>query len=822
MEFEGQQLWPPHENGRVVFLLDCLTYIERRILKEEIARQRPTGADYTVISLGLRKHRPQDPGLVALRQLVGDVERQGLVSTYFQPVRVSWLTKPIRDGRSVSLKDLVIGETSDPGFVKQHLIYKRSPKPYRLVAAEGADISDLKKSLLDRSPQAKPQGEVLVQHIFRSAFLSLERSERPVKGSRYKIPRMVAEEVLGKPEVVERLNEISLETGKNRDAVEKEARECLKEMSAQHTPAAMDTIAALGRFMYTRGFDEGIEFKDGDLERIRELLAEHPVAFLMTHKSHIDGVLLMTVFHDYNLTPVHIFGGINMNFFGLGSLLKRSGTVFLRRSFQDDPVYKQLFKSYIDYLGEKRFPLLWALEGTRSRTGKLMPPRYGLLNYVINAHLRAQSADLMLIPISIVYDQVPEVGDYDRLQLGGKKRPESASWFMQYISGLKNPNGKIHVRFGEGVKVSDHLPIGQADAVLENRDLQKIAFQLSVDANNSTPITVTSLITFVMLTHGHQALTFGEIFEELRPLVGFLRGLDVPMTLDVDKASTNTLRTSLEKLTVTGIVNTCSEGTEPVYSIELDSGRSAAYYRNGMIHFLVTSAIADLALLAVTEDANGKAVDQVHEDALYIRDLLKYEFFFEDSKAFIVKMEQELKLRVPRWKSVIRRGPAAIRSMFRNDIACLLGHGTLRPFLESYLLLAEALTMMSTDEPVDKKALVNKALGLGKQRLMQKRLFCEESISSSHFDNAIKIAESRGLLLQGENVEMGRQQLVSELSELTARTRFLNSVSEARSYVRGARYIPMPDAEAEAADDQEGRETDTLKSVSDGDTVPAS
>lgn len=788
MDNNGDQLWPEHHSGRVIFLLDCLTYIERRILKEEIAKQRPMGADYAMISLGLRKHKPLDPGLTALRELVADIERQDIEDVYFQPVRVSWVTKSMRDGRTVSLKDILSGDTSDPGFIKQHLIYKRSPKPYQLVRALGADISGLRETLLERDSGATPKGERLVQHIFRSAFIALERSERPVKGSRYKIPRMVMDEVLGKPEVVEKLNEITLDTGKNRDAVEKEARDCLKEMAAQHTPAAIDAIAALGRFMYTRGFDEGIEFRDGDLDRIRELLAEYPVAFLMTHKSHIDGVMLMTLFHDYDLTPVHIFGGINMNFFGLGALLKRSGTVFLRRSFQDDPIYKQLFKSYIDYLGEKRFPLLWALEGTRSRTGKLMPPRYGLLNYVINAHLRAQSSELMLIPITIVYDQVPEVGDYDRLQLGAKKRPESASWFMQYLSGLKNPNGKIHVRFGDGVKVSDHLPIGQADITLENRDLQKIAFQLAVDANNATPVTVTSLITYIMLSRGHQALTFSEVYEGLRPLVRFLRDLDVPMTLDVDKASPATLKTSLEKLTVTGIVNTCSEGSEPVYSIELDTGRSAAYYRNGMIHFLVTSAIADLALLAVTDDANGQALEQVHEDALYIRDLLKYEFFFEDSKAFLVKMEQELKLRMPRWKSVIRRGPSAIRSMFRNNIGFILGHGTLRPFLESYLLVAEALLIMPTDEPVDKKALVNKALGIGKQRLMQQRLFCEESISSSHFDNAVKIAESRGLLIQGgDEVEAGRRQLVSELSELAARTRFLNSVTEARRFVQSAR-----------------------------------
>ena len=91
---------------------------------------------------------------------------------------------------------------------------------------------------------------------------------------------------------------------------------------------------------------------------------------------------------DRNQPMPLTFGGINLNTFGIGALAKRAGVIFLRRSFQDNEVYKSTFRRYIDYLIEKRFSLLWALEGTRSRTGKLLPPRYGLFNYVIEAILR--------------------------------------------------------------------------------------------------------------------------------------------------------------------------------------------------------------------------------------------------------------------------------------------------------------------------------------------------------------------------------------------------------------------------------------------------
>ena len=316
--------------------------------------------------------------------------------------------------------------------------------------------------------------------------------------------------------------------------------------------------------------------------------------------------MLVTMFHDLDLTPLHFFGGINMNFLGLGTLMKKSGAIFIRRSFQDNAVYKAVFRCYIDYLGEKRFPLLWAMEGTRSRTGKLMPLRYGMINYVVSAYVRDNSPDLVLMPIAVSYDQVPEVGDYDALQAGARKRPESASWFVQYIRRLKKPHGKIHVRFGHGVKLSDFVDIRDPDAGVSQRDVQKIAFALAVDVNSVTPITVNSLITYVLLAHGHQALTMDELVGELAPLREWIRLSALPTTTDVARWDETIVDRSLQLLGSHGVVEIDRTGLEPVYAIAASAARKAAYYRNGMIHYPVRSAIAELSLLAVT--ATGEEV----------------------------------------------------------------------------------------------------------------------------------------------------------------------------------------------------------------------
>jgi glycerol-3-phosphate O-acyltransferase len=461
--------------------------------------------------------------------------------------------------------------------------------------------------------------------------------------------------------------------------------------------------------------------------------------------------------------------------------MKRSGAIFIRRSFQDNAVYKAVFRSYIDYLGEKRFPVLWALEGTRSRTGKLMPLRFGLISYVVSAYLRVNAPDLVLMPIAVNYDQVPEVGDYDAMQAGAGKRPESASWFVQYVRRLKSPHGKIHVRFGAGVRLSDFVDVGQPPATPDPRVIRRIAFALAVDVNRVTPITVNSLIAYVMLAHGHQALTLAELAEELTPLRAWIRVRELPTTADVARWDSAILVRSLQMLGAHGVVQTERTGLEPVYAVASSAARQAAYYRNGMIHFMVPSAIAELALLAVT--ATGEeALQQLHREALHLRELLKFEFPFEGRQDFVRSLERELDTRCAGWRTRLGHGNAGARELLAS-MGLIFAHGTLRPFLEAYLLVAELLAFLPHSEPLDSKTLLARSHSLGRQRLLQQCIKCEESVSSSYFENAIALAGRRGLLGTAPDVTAGRQLLLQELATAVSGTRWLASLAESRHLV---------------------------------------
>ena len=765
--------WPDRQ--RVLFLLDRDTRIERKILEQLVEQHRPAGTEATTIRVSLRR---EVPFAREVRELMEATE--GSRNLYIVPLRVTWFPIGANRQRKILVRDLLTGNTYNPGSIRQRVIWRRSPSPYRVVVAEGASVEELESRFLEKNP-VDDSRRAFASFVLKAAFLALERGERKIKGSRYKIPKLFPHEVIGPQSRVQPvLEQLSESSGRSLEELREEAAKCLEEMRADHTAIAVDRMASFGRYLYTRGFDPEIDLLPEDLERVRMLVSEQPVAFVFTHKSHIDGFMLLTLFYDNDLPPVHAFAGINMKMRGLGTFFKQAGSIFLRRSFQGDPVYKAVFKSYIDYLGQNRFPLMWALEGTRSRIGKLMPPRYGLLNYVVSAYSHGDASDVLFLPISAIYDQVPEIGDFDAIQGGARKRPESTTWFMQYISGLKEPHGKIHVRFGKGVALSELSGAATTNDGDRDRVVQKLAFRLSVEANNVTPVTPIAVITFVLLAHGHRALTRSELVKELWAILKLIHKMDLPKTADLATPQAESLERSLDLLERRKVVAVFREGEEPVYAIAAGAGRTAAYYRNGMIHFFVNGAIADVALLFVNSNERRPAIDQFHEAALALRDLLKFEFFFEETDEFLASLDAQLDLRSPDWRMDLDAGEANLVLLLGN-LDPLLGHAVLRPFFEGYLMVAEYLERCGIDASADQAALVQGALRLGKQRLHQQRMHCEESLSINYFENAVKIAEYRGLLVHNETTEGGRRAFRDELAGLVNKVRRLASAAEARS-----------------------------------------
>jgi len=217
----------------------------------------------------------------------------------------------------------------------------------------------------------------------------------------------------------------------------------------------------------------------------------------------------------------------------------------------------------------------------------------------------------------------------------------------------------------------------------------------------------------------------------------------------------------------------------PVYAVPTTAATAAAYYRNSCVHFFVPSAIAELALQHVAGLDGCEPLAAFRAEALRVRDLLKFEFFFDDKEAFLHSMESQLSQRAPEWRDHLA-SPHEIGELLES-LDPLLAPGTLRPFVEAYWVLADALLREDPAQPLAPKPFLKRCVALGQQRVRQRRVASEESASRAYFEPALKLAENRGLLT-GDAVELqaGRKRFAAELAGLVARIDRLALLAERR------------------------------------------
>jgi len=496
---------------------------------------------------------------------------------------------------------------------------------------------------------------------------------------------------------------------------------------------------------------------------MRKIVRDHPSMLLWTHKTYLDGMVIPKVLYENDFPMPHMFGGANIAFAGMGYMLRRAGGIFIRRSFQDNPLYKLTLRHYIGYLMEKRFPMNWAFEGTRSRLGKLMPPRYGLLKYVLEACHTTDARNIHIIPISISYDLIRDVEEYATEQTGRGKGAESLSWFIGYIRSLAKPMGKVYMDIGKPV-ILERAPDPD-----DRLALSKIAFQIAVEANNVTPITFPSLVTMSLLGAAPKALTEDEMVEDLGALLAWAEARKLRISSDFERAYADQMDGLLGIMIDEGIVSRYDQGPEIIYGIALEQHPVASYYRNTIIHFFVNKAIIELSLIKASESEGDGALEVFWAEVEYLRDLFKFEFFYAPSEEFQRDIRADLDSYDSNWEALIGQGSVGALQLLKSMLP-LVSHATLLTYAEAYSVVIGVLARLDASETLDKETCVADALHLGQQAYLQRRISSESSIGKLLFSNGFKMLEHRQLTEGGdESVAQGRRDLARELRELLRR-----------------------------------------------------
>jgi glycerol-3-phosphate O-acyltransferase len=451
-----------------------------------------------------------------------------------------------------------------------------------------------------------------------------------------------------------------------------------------------------------------------------------------------------------------------MNFAAFGALAKRSGAIFLRRSFKHDAVYKLVLQHYIDYLVAQRVPLSWSIEGTRSRTGMLMPPKLGLIQWVLDAYRRVSCDDVLLVPVAISFDQIAEIDDYVAMQRGLPKRKESLKWFVDYVAGMRVPHGRIFVRFAEPVGLADNVDVSASLLHGESAQIQvqKLAFAVCNRIQRVKPITPIDLLALILLAANGRPLELKQIQDHLLAALAVINDRGLPTAERLDGNDRDGLQAHLSAMIATGLVGELRESATPAYVTTPGQQLAAAYYRNTIAHYFLNGAVAEVALASVSDAPCEQAF---WANVMRLRDLLKFDFFFEKKDSFRTDIARLMDHRYPDWRSRANKSFNARPPLF--------GHSILRSFFATYHIVAALLVARdgASIPAQDRDTMARACLRLGEEILIRGQLSTATALSLPLLENAIRLADYRQLL-QGtaEQLRAARAEFATEVERANA------------------------------------------------------
>ena len=345
--------WPVAGDGPFIVLIDAESAIEREVIKNWIERHKPDGVrvDAAHIPAGrmARRRRRTDPALES--RLAQDDD------PIMIPVRVAWLAQEHDGERRVSIKDvLMFGDPRDPNLLRQRWVRSMHPDRVRIIIAEPGSKSDLETRWNDPTGRGPAEGTSFAEFVALKAWLALERAERALRGARYKVPKFLAEDLFWSRGFQKGVARLAIVEGEPLDKMRKKTGRYLKEIAATHTPFLIDVVTGVMAWVLSLGYRQ-LVYSAEDLRELYQIGEEHPLVFLPSHKSNFGSprapVRPLPERVCRRTTPPV---GINMNFFPIGPLLRRSGVFFIRRAVQGQRGLQVRPAQYIDYLLEKTLP----------------------------------------------------------------------------------------------------------------------------------------------------------------------------------------------------------------------------------------------------------------------------------------------------------------------------------------------------------------------------------------------------------------------------------------------------------------------------------
>jgi glycerol-3-phosphate O-acyltransferase len=493
---------------------------------------------------------------------------------------------------------------------------------YRGLFVKVGEPIDLRAFIDER----RQEGEAAItRKVRRSLLIFLYREEKVVEGPTLRPPHRVQESVLGDSHVRSAVEAYARQRGIGMESAWREAEKDFREIAARMNSTFLALLNVAASSIFKRLF---ARIEVNGLEKVAEYAKRHPLVLVPSHRSYFDFLIVSWLFYRNHLVPPHIAARENMGFGPFGFLFRRAGAFFLRRSF-DDPLYKEVFRRYVAYLVKEGFTQEFFIEGGRSRTGKTLVPRLGMLSWDVEAFLAGNRRDLFLVPITINYERLVEEGAMvDELE-GGEKVNESTLGLLRARKYLRRHFGSVFLNFGEPISLaeamgSDRTGFAVATTpeveVAKRRFIEGLGNRIVERINWATVANATSVAACALLGTPARGLFRHELVARMQEIVELLRLQDVKLTPALER-DRDAFRESTAFLVRADLIHSVQDPRGEVLYFEEARRRALDFYRNGILHFLVTPSFMARRLLA------GGTLPELREDVAFWLDLFYQEFF---------------------------------------------------------------------------------------------------------------------------------------------------------------------------------------------------
>ena len=730
---------------------------------------------FSFYSRDLFTRRYVDRGTDVIQWLL-NIQEKSSDPIYLLPQIIFWNRNPEKSKTIVTSK-----ATGDRSLFSAFFTIKKSITPPFMRVSTPLNLKDV---LADEPLKQNEERARLIRTKFMEIY---DNEKRTVLGPVIKTQQEMMDEVLSHKNVLDEINKEASQRSGAEKKLRKKAYKYYREIAADFSIVMIKYFSTILEGYIFKKLFTGIHYNLDDLRKIREASQKGPVIFMPCHKSHLDYLILSSLFYQNMLIPPQILAGSNLIFFPMGFIFRKSGAFFMRRSFRGLDLYASIFKQYLKTLIKEGYGIEFFIEGGRSRTGRIGHPQMGFLKYLIDTIEEGYNTDMVFIPVAINYDRIVEENSYHKELKGKKKEKENTSTFLKSRRFLRRKHGSVYFNINDPVSYQE-LKARYPESDNLTRD---IAYHILKKVNMIIKVTPFSLVTSAMLYSSGRGFSRDYLIDRVSLLYDYFKfmGMDLADDLSSEKGINDIVTYVLEsyredsiitELNLDGINRESAEENEILYVLSDDERPRINFYKNTTLHYLLPAAFIAISTLYQAKERKITR-EKLKGGCLFLHGLFSREFIYsgimEDLDGFI---EQGLAY----------LGSSGVLSISGNKIQFSeSGENVLRffarslqDFFESYLIVLDHV-MKSNIKSTLRKDLINEIRKAGIRMYHRGEISLSESLSLSNYENALTILGDMKVLreqdhgkknkeismLDKKKGEALRAQITQYLSDINAR-----------------------------------------------------